>query len=65
MANMGKTATIVAQELGCSVATISRWVRDLNIEPQRYGSCMMLHTKDINKIKKHKRDSKGRPKKVS
>jgi predicted site-specific integrase-resolvase len=65
MANMGKTATIVAQELGCSVATISRWVRDLEIKPQRYGASMMLCQKDINKIMRHKKDTKGRPKKIA
>lgn len=65
MTVMGKTATTVAQELGCSVATVSRWVRDLKIEPQRYGTSMLLYPKDINKIKRHKQDTKGRPKKTA
>ncbi len=62
MKAMGKTATQVAEELGCTVATISRWAKKLNVG-RKYGSSFVFLPKEIKQISKEKQDFRGRPKK--
>ena len=64
MSIMGKTATEVAKDCGCSVATISRWITQLQIG-RKYGSSYVLTDAEVKKIQKHRKPTRGRPKKVS
>jgi len=61
MINMGKTATEASKEIGCSIATVSRWARKLNLG-QKYGSSFVLLPREIHKIAKEWRKTSGRPK---
>jgi uncharacterized protein YerC len=61
MTRMGKTATEASKEIGCSIATVSRWVKRLQLG-EKYGSSFVLLPKEIKLIAKEWRKSSGRPK---
>lgn len=64
MESMGTTATEAAKMIGCSVATVSRWARSLQLG-RKYGSSFMLTPREIKEISKARRLSPGRPKENS
>ena len=56
--SMGKTATAVAKEMNCSVATVTRWAKELNLG-KRYGYAFVLTEAEITKIKKAWKPNRG------
>ncbi len=61
MIRMGKTATEASKEIGCSIATVSRWANKLQIG-EKYGSSFVLLPKEIKQIATEWRKTVGRPK---
>lgn len=61
MSDMGITATEASKEIGCSVATVSRWCAALRIG-RKYGSAFMLTPTEVKKISNEWKKTKGRPK---
>lgn len=61
---MGKTASEAAKELKCSVATVTRWAKRLQVGV-KYGSSFVLLPQEIKQISRHVQESAGRPKKNS
>jgi hypothetical protein len=54
------TSTQAAKELGCSVATISRWAAKLGYT-RRFGNCILLTKPQVNAIKKAWKKKAGNP----
>jgi hypothetical protein len=54
------TSTQAASELGCSVATISRWAAKLGYT-QRFGNCILLTKPQVKAIKKAWKKKAGNP----
>lgn len=61
MKPMGYTATDASKEIGCSIATVSRWARDLGLGI-KYGSSYVFTPAEIKKIANEWKKTKGRPK---
>lgn len=55
---MGKTATQAAKELGCCVATVTRYAREMNLG-RRHGYAFVLTDAEINKIRKSVKLDRG------
>lgn len=49
-----------AEELKCSAATVSRWVKRLSLG-KRHGPSVILNKKDVETIRKHKHGGPGNP----
>jgi transposase len=54
------TSTQAAKEIGCSVATISRWAAKLGYT-RRFGNCILLTKPQVNAIKKAWKKKAGNP----
>jgi hypothetical protein len=54
------TSTQAANEIGCSVATISRWAARLGYT-RRFGNCILLTKPQVNAIKKAWKKKAGNP----
>ncbi len=54
------TSTQAAKEIGCSVATISRWAARLGYT-RRFGNCILLTKPQVNAIKKAWKKKAGNP----
>jgi uncharacterized protein YjcR len=54
------TASEAAKQLGCSVATISRWASRLGFD-RRYGNALILTIKEIREIEKKRYAESGNP----
>ncbi len=61
MRHMGYTATDASKEIGCSIATVSRWARTLGLG-NKYGSSYVFTPAEIKKISREWKKTKGRPK---
>jgi DNA-binding MurR/RpiR family transcriptional regulator len=59
---MGKTSTAseAAKQLGCSIATISRWAARLGFQ-KRYGNALVLSLKEIRQIDANRNTERGNP----
>lgn len=60
---MGKSGTEAAKQIGCSLATVSRWARALKLG-KKYGSTYVFSESDIKKIDKCRNLTPGQPKKT-
>lgn len=54
------TATDASKEIGCSVATVTRWAKRLALG-ERYGYAICLTKDDIEKIAKEWKKAAGNP----
>lgn len=61
MKRMGYTATDASKEIGCSIATVTRWAKGLKLG-NKYGSSYVLTPSEVKKIAKEWKKTKGRPK---
>jgi hypothetical protein len=53
-------ASKASEEIGCSVATVSRWAERLGIT-RRYGNSLMLTKREVDEIRKRWHKKAGNP----